>query len=253
MGFLKERHYRVHYYEIDYKKRILPAALINYLQDVATAQSEELGVGIDFLAENHLAWPLIQWDIRIAKYPVFDEEIKVSTRPMAFDKFYAYREFFVEGPDGTGLAEAYSLWILKDTAKNRIAKIPFFMFEKYGVAAEDVPQREMSKPRELSRVDVEKEFGVRYSDIDTNRHVNNVKYLEWAMETMPIETVVKCVLHRIRINYKRSTLFGEKVRVCTEIIHGTKGEITGLHQIENEQGQTVCLLETAWIKEESTP
>jgi len=248
MGFLKECQYHVHFYEVDYKKRILPSAIINYFQDIAIAQSEEVGVGIDFLAEHNLVWALIQWDITIKKYPVFNQDIKVFTRPVAFDKIYAYREFMVQGPQGELMVDAYSLWVLKDIAKKRIIKIPLFMFQNYGIAIDTVAKRKMSKIQEISRVDAEQEFHVRYSDIDTNRHVNNVKYLEWAIETMPLETVVKCILQRIRVSYKKSTLFGEKVRVLTEI-NEVNGEFNGIHKIENEQGQAVCLLETVWIKD----
>ncbi|MEL7565830.1 MAG: acyl-ACP thioesterase domain-containing protein [Dehalobacterium sp.] len=248
MGLSKELNYRIHFYEIDYRKRILPAAIINYFQDIAIMQSEELGVGIDFLAEHNLAWSLIQWDIKIHKYPVLGQEVKVFTRPVAFDKFYAYREFRVMGPQDELMADAYSLWVLKDVAKKRITKIPAFMFETYGITTGNIPEKEMVKPWEISRIDSEKEFLVRYSDIDTNRHVNNVKYFEWAIETMPLETVVKCILEKIRISYKKGTLFGDKVRVQTEIKAENKA-VTGIHKITNEQDQTVCLLETAWVNE----
>lgn len=46
---LFEQEYRIHYYEIDYKKRALITSLMNYFDDVATCQSEKLGVGIDYL------------------------------------------------------------------------------------------------------------------------------------------------------------------------------------------------------------
>lgn len=248
----KERKYRVHFYEIDYKKRIMPSAIINYLQDIAIVQSEELGLGIDFLAENHMAWSLIQWDINIHKYPVMGQKVKVFTRPVAFEKVHAYREFLIHGQNGDLMVDAYSLWILKDIIKKRIIKIPPFMFENYGVSLDTVPTRELIGPKDINRVDVEKKFLVRYSDIDTNRHVNNVKYLEWAVETMPVDTMVKYTLRRIRIRYKKSTLFGDEVKVMTEI-NQDQEKINGVHKINNNQGQTVCLLETIWTREEETP
>ena len=33
-------------------------------------------------------------------------------------------------------------------------------------------------------------FKVRYGDIDSNMHVNNVRYVEWAIESLPLDIVL---------------------------------------------------------------
>ena len=38
----------------------------------------------------------------------------------------------------------------------------------------------------------------RRSDIDMNGHINNVTYLGWALETVPMETFLTCKLHQAR-------------------------------------------------------
>ena len=50
---------RIRYSEIDADGKLSMAALINYFQDCSTFQSEELGVGIEYLAKRHLAWVLV--------------------------------------------------------------------------------------------------------------------------------------------------------------------------------------------------
>ena len=36
----------------------------------------------------------------------------------------------------------------------------------------------------------------RRSDIDMNGHINNVTYLGWALETVPLDTFLTCKLHQ---------------------------------------------------------
>lgn len=47
------------------------------------------------------------------------------------------------------------------------------------------------------------EFIARYSDIDTNRHVNNVKYADWSIEIVPLDIVMSYCLKRMKITYKK--------------------------------------------------
>ncbi|MGB4470493.1 MAG: acyl-ACP thioesterase, partial [Tepidanaerobacteraceae bacterium] len=98
-----------------------------------------------------------------------------------------------------------------------------------------------------SLIDVEKEFRVRYSDIDTNRHVNNVKYAAWAIESVPLEIVLNCTLTNLKVTYKKETTYGKNIKTLTQIIR--QGEnTTCLHSIVDENKNELCLLESKWAK-----
>ncbi len=242
---LFEQEYRIHYYEIDYKKRVLVTSLMNYLDDVATSQSEKLGVGIDYLREHKLAWMLYKWDINIHRYPVFGEKVRVRTAPHSFYKFYAYRCFEILSHKGEKLVDAKSQWLFVDTVKKRPIKIPREMYEIYGVGVDN--SLEIEDAAAPSLIDVEKEFRVRYSDIDTNRHVNNVKYAAWAIESVPLEIVLNCTLTNLKVTYKKETTYGKNIKTLTQIIR--QGEnTTCLHSIVDENKNELCLLESKWAK-----
>lgn len=243
--FVTEREYIIHYYEIDYQQRALPTTLINYFQDIALFQSEQVGIGLDFLQKNHLAWSLYQWDILIKNYPVFGQKLKVSTNACYFEKFNAYREFKVTDEHGELMVYAFSRWVLLDTEKMRLTKIPKMIYQAYGLDPDQIKVSEMSKLDEPREIEYMKDFTVRYSDIDTNKHVNNAKYVEWAIETIPLETVLNYSLNNIKAMYKKETKYGTKVQVRTEIVTESD-QLRGLHQIVDEQDTTLCLLETTW-------
>ena len=56
---------KIRYSEIDETGCLSLAGLVNYFQDVSTFQSEELGIGVEYLTERHQAWILSSWQIVI--------------------------------------------------------------------------------------------------------------------------------------------------------------------------------------------
>jgi medium-chain acyl-[acyl-carrier-protein] hydrolase len=240
-----EKEYRIHYYEVDAKGRVLIASLMRYFDDIATQQSRELGVGINYLKEHNVAWMLYQWDIKINKYPRYGETIKIRTAPYSFRKFYAYRWFDVLNKDGERLVTANSVWLFVDTDKRRPLKIPDVMYEAYQVTSDE--PLEIGEIKELSSCDIEKKFQVRYSDIDTNSHVNNVVYVTWALEALPYDIILNYELRNLKVTYKQETTYGMIIRSQAQVIK-SDDEVITRHSILSEEGKKLCLLEGRWIK-----
>ncbi|MEG0379303.1 MAG: thioesterase, partial [Eubacterium sp.] len=84
-----------------------------------------------------------------------------------------------------------------------------------------------------------KNFQVRYLDIDFNSHVNHVKYLAWALETLPLEKVRNGVVKSSKIIYKNQGFYGDIITVKS-------AEIKKHHyrmDIENQDGLLLCQIE----------
>ena len=122
---------RVRYSEVNSEKELTLPSLLDYLQDCCTFESEDFGVGVDYLAKEQVAWILSSWEIKVYRYPQMGQHIKVSTWPYAFRGFYGYRNFRIEGEDGEIFAEANSVWVFMDTEKIRPARVSERMQEVY--------------------------------------------------------------------------------------------------------------------------
>jgi medium-chain acyl-[acyl-carrier-protein] hydrolase len=242
--FTKE--YEIHYYEVDIKKRLLMTSLIDFLGDIATDHSEKLGVGMDYLRENNMAWVLHNWDIDMYKYPVYGDKITIRTTPYAFKKFYGYRRFEIFNENGEVIGKAESLWILINTERKRPIRVPEYIGNIYGVEGEGEETFEFPGLQNPSRIDCEKEFKVRYTDIDTNMHVNNAKYPGWAIESVPMEVVLNKTLKNIKVIYGKETKYGDTIKVLSEIKEENNKTIC-LHKIEDKEGKELTQLETIWI------
>ncbi|MFT5872595.1 MAG: medium-chain acyl-[acyl-carrier-protein] hydrolase [Clostridium sp.] len=240
-----DRDYNIHYYEVDINKRALITSIIDYLGDMAMYQSEMLGVGIEHLRENKMAWVLYKWDISMESYPLLNETIKVKTFAHSFNKFYAYRKYEIIDVEGNRIGHASSVWILINTDRRRPIRITKDMYGTYGIDDNNNTPIDIEAILPITTVDSEKSFQVRYSDIDTNMHVNNAKYVAWALETVPKDVVVNYELKNIKVTYEKETTYGETIKVSTEIIR-QENKIICRHKIINEEGTELTLLESIW-------
>lgn len=246
-GYVFEKEYEIHYYEVDYKKRALITSIVDFFGDIATRQSEELGIGIDYLREKGLCWVLYKWNIDMFKYPVYGEKVIIRTCPCSMKKFYAYRTFELINSKGEVLSKAESVWFLINIEKRRPVRISEDIYKAYGLTFEDDKELEIENIKRSERVNFEKQFNVRFSDIDTNRHVNNEKYIAWAIETLPLDLVLNYTLKNIKVTYEKETTYGESIKVLTEVVEQDH-MISCLHRIIDKEENELTLLKTLWEK-----
>ncbi len=240
------REYNIHYYEVDIHKRVLITSIMNYLGDMAMYQSETLGVGIDYLKENKMAWVLYKWDITMLSYPILNETIRLETYAHSFKKFYADRKYDIFDYRGNKIGHADSVWILINTETRRPIRVTKDLYEVYGIENSTSTLKNIENILSINEVDSEKSFQVRYSDIDTNMHVNNVKYAAWAIETIPEDIILNKKLRNIKVTYTKETKYGEIIKVSTQVIKEVDKTICR-HRIVNEDGVELTLLESIWV------
>ncbi|MCH3965557.1 MAG: thioesterase [Clostridium sp.] len=243
----KEKEFQVNYYEIDFKKRLLITSIMNYFDDVATEQSQNMGGGLDYMEQHRVAWVIYKWDIYVNRYPSFREKLKVRTYARSFLKFYGYRTFEIIDKNQDIVCRANSVWLLIDIDKRRVKRISSDMYSIYGLTKEDNEPLVIDNVNLPDKFDFEKYFDVRYSDIDTNRHVNNVKYVDWAIETVPLDIVENYSIKNINISYKKEATYGGKIKSSTKI-EEQNGKYLGLHKISDNDGNELCIVQTLWVK-----
>ena len=196
---------RVRYSECGVDNQLRISAIINYFQDCTTENSEQLGVGFDYLKEKSRAWILNSWQVSIKRQPQVGEKIEVSTWATGFKGVFGPRDFCLKTADGEELACAHSLWVYVDTKNGRPVKPTEAEIDVYEVE-EPLPMESVSRkiqtPEELQVVDT---FTVHKYHIDTNNHMNNSKYIELAYEVVPKDFCVT----EIRVEYKKAAVLGD--------------------------------------------
>lgn len=239
------RDYFIHYYDTDNSKKLLITSLMRYFEDIAVLHSESVKLGLDFYYNNNVAWMLYKYDIRIEKYPSFMETIKVVTEPINLVRFYAYRLFeVVDTRTNQKLASANSLWFFMDTKTRKPKKIDNFISEGYRVPLDSKRELPIEDPGTAEDYSIQKEFFIRLSDIDTNGHVNNIKYVEWALEAVPLDIFKDYSIKRIKIVYKKEGNYGKKIKSLAEVCDHNERKVI-YHKIMDADLE-LCILETEW-------
>ncbi|MGL4572697.1 MAG: acyl-[acyl-carrier-protein] thioesterase [Clostridium sp.] len=246
-GYTKQ--YEVMYRDSDYKLRCKLASMIDLFCDVGTIHAESVGDTIDFQLTHGCTWVFYKYDIKVYKYPKYREKINVTTIPVGFKKFYAFRKYLIKNEEGELLAEGLALFFLINIEKRRPARILKEQYEMYDVDGDMDKALDMDKIEKIEKEDYYKDFQIRYSDIDSNTHVNNVKYVEWAIESVPVDIIKDYEMKRIKIVFEKETTYGDMVHVSAEVREEENGLVT-LHKITNRDGEELTLLEAHWEKEE---
>ena len=122
---------RIRFTEVDQNRKTTLNAILNYFQDCATFQSEDLGVGMTTLESMGRMWVLNSWKIQVHRYPEFGERITVETWPYAFGKMTGQRNFRLVGEDGSVAACADSFWVYMDTKRMRPTRLDELMERTY--------------------------------------------------------------------------------------------------------------------------
>lgn len=190
---------RIRYSEVDSEGRLTMAALINYLQDCSTFQSEDLGLGVEYLKKAHLVWVLCSWQIVVVRYPVLGEKVTIGTQPYDLKAFLGYRNFAMLDERGDFIAKANSLWSLLDTETGKPTSVPEIMVERYTRAPKlemDYSSRKIAVPDESER---QEPLTVKKHHLDTNHHVNNQQFLDMAMDFLPEGFCIE----QVRAEYKK--------------------------------------------------
>lgn len=248
MGKVFTKEYELHYYDVDKNLRANMSTIINILSDIGTKQSEELGSGMSSLLDQNMTWVFYNYHIKIFRSPVYGEKLYVSTEPTGFKKYYALRNYEIKDSNGNVIVSANAIFLLINIEKRRMMRIPEEQYEIYGVDGDLKGDFKIPKLERLEEFKYEDNFKVRYTDIDSNNHVNNTKYIDWAIETLPEEIVNNYVLDEVRVTFEKECKYGEEVKVFTDVREEEGGALVTVHKIEASDGRELTRLIGCWKK-----
>lgn len=218
--------YFVGYSDVDKNNKCKLSRIIDMLQNVATMHSKQIGYGTQEMMKLKKGWLLLIWRVKILKYPAADEFVDVRTWSKSFKGLHAVRCFEVYNEAEELLIVAESNWVLFDLETQKPVKVPDEMLKAYGEISNEVFDTPTKKIQEGLDDNVNVyEFRIQKRDIDTNGHTNNSKYVEFLLEAIPENTEIT----KIEINYKKQTLYNEKLRLYYDnsisVIKDEDGEI----------------------------
>lgn len=249
--------YTIRYSECGASQQLKIVNIFHYLQDVADEHALKMGIAAGELRDQGYSWILYRYGIRIHRYPLRGEKITIETWPWMHRNLYEMRAFNVCDEQGQILFEANTCWLMVDIEKGspvRLNRTPYVDILK----GEKKEALELEEIPDLKEPEAEIRFRVRLHDLDTNRHVNNAIYPEWAIETIPKWTESRGLTGsmmqfrpcRIEVNYKSSAFYGDMVLCSTTMISGDSEIPVFVHKIRRASDNAeLARLRTTWRSE----
>jgi medium-chain acyl-[acyl-carrier-protein] hydrolase len=237
--------FRVRAYEVDATGRASVPALANWLQETAGNHATALGWAMDALQAQGRTWVLARLHLCLGHAPAWREDVRVTTWPSGVLRLYALREFRLTGAGEKEFGVATTGWVLLDLAGRRPVRLPSALEEM----ARRTPNRVLADPfaklPEVGGVGGGKAFEVRLSELDMNRHANNVSVIAWALDALPDEVVLGTSLAELEIEFRAEALLGD--RMLSRVHRLVESSATFLHQLVRESdGREVARARTLW-------
>lgn len=207
---LLTREYEVNYSHIDNRGIAKPSFLWNIMQDAATVHAEALHIGP---LDLRIVWVLSRMKARLTRPLLPYERLRCETWCPGIKGASWYRSFsfFV---DNKPVGDAQSIWVTLDPETRRIVRPGAFPeAEQYlhtsrGELFAPLPKLSCDNVR-LHHV-----HEVRYSDLDVNNHVNNVRAVELISDALDLHRQPGFV-SELQVNYTAETACGESLSLLT--------------------------------------
>lgn len=159
-----------------------------------------------------LTWALLNWKLQVFNRPKYGENINIKTWAQYTNKFYSYRDFEVWDSKNNLIAIATSKWVLIDINKQGIIKIEEDLINQYNPEEKSVFNiLELPKLKEPNFSSNNFSYTAKRWDIDVNKHMHNLNYLNLAYELLPEDVYNNNELNNIEIMYKKQVKLGETV------------------------------------------
>ena len=208
-----EKDFHIRYFDLDEKNTLGITGLMSLLQEIAGMHSSDVGYGLNDIEKTNLTWYVLYWKIKIFKKPIWNTKLHIKTWVRKLEKVSSFRDFEVYDENDNKIAIASSKWALFDVRTNSISRIKENMNDKYGVIEKSVFDDKTDGKIKIPEDGIfSYEYTTQRRDIDTNHHVNNLYYLDFALQSIPEEIYYNTDFTEIEIIYKKQIKINEKIK-----------------------------------------
>ncbi|CAL5443123.1 unnamed protein product [Camellia sinensis] len=289
-GFVFRQNFSIRSYEIGADRTASVETLMNYLQEPALNHVKSAGLlGDGFgstpeMCKKNLIWVVTKMQVLVDRYPTCSylkvalhslhkapaddrclgetaggDVVQVDTWVAASGKNGMQCDWLVRDcRTGDILTRASSVWVMMNKETRRLSKIPNEVRGEIGTFFVDSPPvvdddiRKLPKPDESTADYIRNGLTPRWSDLDVNQRVNNVKYIGWILESAPLPILESHELCGMTLEYRRECGRDSVLQYLTTVSGGGVGSLVDpgyvecQHLLQLEGGAEIVKGRTEW-------
>lgn len=219
---------------VDFTLRASVASIISYMLNVAGTDAHRKGFGVEALQGHSFTWVLSRLAVDINTQPRQYSNIEIDTWVNEFNRLSSTRNFKMRIGEDV-IAAGVSQWCMLNMETRQAVDMTQLkdIYER-AMVAEPSP---IAAPARLRDIEPQASVSrpVVYSDIDFNRHVNTLRYIDLIFDSLPIELIEKNNGMRLDINFIAEALYGEVLTIGWT----SEGNVWQF-EISSDSGKKLC-------------
>lgn len=245
-----DKQFELRYFEMNELGIASPTTILTLLEETAAEHCYSINHSLYQLADQNIGWVLISGVMQMEMYPRYKEKITIRTWLSSYTAIKGYRENIIYDQQSNIIGTARGLWIFFDINRRRPIKIFDDIINKWSFSNIKSINYDISEKIEaIERPDYELKFKINKYDTDMIKHVNNIRYLQWAIESIPDDIIDKYYLHSIDGRFISEAHYGQTVVSITKDVQQTSNDKSFIHSIKIEGTDKVCATaKTIWKK-----
>ncbi len=208
--------YKVDPRRVDFTERASISSMCDIILEAAGEDAYKRGFGIDVLAERNLGWVLSRMCVELDYMPAEYSEFTIHTWISDYNRLASTRNFTLTDDEGRMFGRAVSQWCMLDFSTRMPADVNLLARMHEGVMVDEPSPCE--RPRRIAAVGSEPtaKHRVVYSDIDFNRHMNTMRYIDMVCDLLPIDELERLNAVRVDMNFMRESRYGDVLSLCID-------------------------------------
>lgn len=203
--------FEVRSFLVDSQRRLSLFGLLSLLQESAWLHASLLGHGFQETRETGGSWVLARQRVEMERWPEWGQTLTVCTWLRPPGPVLVTRDFevLVKG-ERWGIGSAH--WLTINHQTRRPIPLPFpddpALFRQDDCLALEPQKLPIPKGTEALKT-----FRVCQSDLDMNGHVNNTRFAQWVLDSLPSAVHRSRGLRGYQVNFLAEARLGEAVQI----------------------------------------
>lgn len=244
-----DKQFQLRYFEMNKFGEASSTTLLTLLEETAADHCDSIDYGLYELQRRNIGWVLLSGIMEMERYPIYKEKITIRTWMSEFSMIKGLRENLIFDEQMNIIGRSRGLWVFFDIEKRRPAPVYDEIKQKWGICSDVSIDHDINKKIIPIGISADaKHFDVNMFDVDVYHHVNNIKYLQWLIESVSDDIFDHYYLHSIDGRFIAESKYGDTIISSSQ---STDIENSYLHTICTQKDSKPCATaRTIWKKRE---
>jgi len=242
-----DKKFELRYSEMDRTGDTSPTTILTLLEETAADHCASIDKSLYHLREQNIGWVLLSGVIQMDRYPNYKETINIRTWMSNYSIIKGIRENLIYDEQENIIGRAKGVWVFFDINRRRPVQIFDDIKTKWSYCTE-----EAIKQNNIFNVEVNdlasslRKYDINRFDTDMYKHLNNIRYLQWVIDSIEEEIVDNYYLSSIEGRFVAEAKIGESI---VSLTRRNSNDYSFDHAIKVQDSNKICAIaKTSWKK-----